>query len=214
MRFHTNSFRWISDPIPSGHPETLARAEERLGLRLPLSVCEWYGDVDGRHILSKYSNHDHALVPNDFERVEVDGKSIIIILIENQAVCRWGFELDGTDDPPVHVDFRPHANELLLYSRTFSEFTYVRVFDFEALGDSDRMFSKTRHPLTKDELRALEGSYTIEPRSWGWPSNITYRFSNTLGRITIWQSERQADWNLSAISPEALVQLKQSANLA
>ena|SRR5882724_304034 len=214
MKFHTNSFRWISDPTPSGHPETLARTEERLGLRLPLSVREWYGDVDGRHILSKYSNSDHALVPNDFELVDVGGKSLVIVLIENQGVCRWGFELDGTEDPPVHVDFRPHARELFLYSRTFSEFTYVRVFDFEALGDSDRSFWVLRRPLTNDELRSLESNYTAEPRSWGWPSAITYRFSSALGRITIWQSERQSDWNLSAASPEALVQLKRSANLA
>jgi hypothetical protein len=214
MRFHTNSFRWISDPIPSGHPETLDRTEERLGLRLPLSVREWYGDVDGRHILSKYSNRDHALLPSDFGRVEVGGKSLVIVLIENQSVCRWGFELDGTDDPPVYVDFRPHAKDLFRYSQTFSEFTYVRVFDFEALGDSDRMFWITRQPLTNDELRSLEGSYTVESRSWGWPSDITYRFSSTLGRITIWQSERQADWSLSATSPEALIQLQQSINLA
>jgi len=123
MQYHANSVRRISDAIPAGYPEGLARAEKRLGVRFAPSVHEWYGEIDGNDLLSTYSNKDRALAPDEFELVRMDGKSLVIIMVENQAVCRWAFEVDGTDDPAVHVQLKPWSGRLFRFARTFSEFT-------------------------------------------------------------------------------------------
>jgi hypothetical protein len=207
-----NTLGLTSAPVATGQPNLLAKAEEQLGVPLPASIREWYGEVDGRYVLSKYSNRDWALSPHEFKLVNVNGKPLVIIMHENQGVCWWGFELDSSDDPPVYCNLDPPPDKLFLYASTFSEFTYVRVFDFDGFCDDDRFLMEIREPLSHADVHWLETNFTVEPRSSGWPSTVTYRFSSTHGRVTIWQSDRQADWNLSASSANALDQLKRSVS--
>ena len=131
MRYHAKTIDLVSEPVPAGNEQSVILAERRLGVRLPESVREWYSEVDGRNLLSKYSNNDWALNPDEFKRVELCGKELVTFLVENQGVCWWGFELNGSDDPPVHVNLDPPPDNLFQYAATFSEFTYVRVFDFD-----------------------------------------------------------------------------------
>jgi hypothetical protein len=208
MQYHADSLRRISDAIPSGHPDDLTRAEKRLGVRFAPSVREWYGEIDGNDLLSTYSNMDRALTPDEFELVRIGGKSLVIVMVENQAVCRWGFEVDEADDPAVHVQLKPWSGPLFRFARRFSEFTYVQIFDFAPFRRKDAFFSRSRKPLTDEDLEWLSGNLAAEPWTLGWPSDVTYRFASPLGQIIIWQSERESYWNLYGATEDSLLQLK------
>src|SRR5262245_65073844 len=104
MRFHAKTIGLMKKPPSRGNEQSIVLAERRLGIRLPESVREWYSEIDGRNVLSKYSNDDWALDPSEFARVEVCGKELVKFLVENQDVCWWGFELNGSDDLPVQVN--------------------------------------------------------------------------------------------------------------
>ena len=97
---------------------------------------------------------------------------------------------------------------LLAYSQSFSEFTFVRVFDFEGFWDSERCSMDTFEPVNEEDLRVLASEFQQQPRSRGWPGTDTYRYSCELPRITIWQSDGQSDWIMSGRSPSDLAQLK------
>jgi len=209
MRYNAKTIDMLRKPISVGKEPSIIFAERKLGIRLPESVREWYSEIDGRNVLSKYSNDDWALDPSEFARVEVCGKELVKFLVENQDVCWWGFELNGSDDPPVQVNLDPPPDNLFQYAATFSEFTYVRVFDFDGWYDEDRFLLEIREPLQQATIRWLESRFVSEPRSFGWPGTTTYRFSSSLGRVVIWQSEGQAEWILTAPSSTALDNLKQ-----
>lgn len=209
MKYHSAAFGLIGQPVACGLEQKLSVAEQQLGLSLPTSVREWYTAVDGQALLAKYSNDDTALAPMEFKVIEIGGRRLVQFLIENQGVCWWGFELNGSDDPPVFVDFDPPPDKLFLYANTFSEFTYLRVFDFDGWWDADRFALETRPPLTEPARRWLDENQTAKPRSLGWLGAGTLRYSSPLGRIVIWESEGQADWILSCPSARSLQQLKE-----
>lgn len=208
MRYHTKTQSLLDMPASAGHNDLVSHAEQKLGLRFPESVREWYSVIDGRQVLATYSNADSALDPAQFERVSVCGKDLVKVLVENQGVCWWGFELNGSEDPPVYVNLDPPPDTILEYASTFSQFTYVRVFDFGAWFQDDRFVLETREPVREAALRELREMFEVEPISLGWPGTTNYRFSSPLGRIIIWHGEEQADWILSAPSTSAFDQLK------
>lgn len=210
MEHHSKTLHFIEKPIGTGSVDEILAAESRLGIQFPSSVREWYAEVDGRLVLAKYSNDDIALCPSEFRLETVDGKRLVVFLIENQGVCWWGFDLDGGEDPPVYVNLDPPPDQLFQYSASFGEFTFVRVFDHEGFWDPDRMSLETYRTLTPDDLETLRMLFVEEPQSLGWPGTVVYRFRTDQGRITIWQSDEQSDWNLSAVSPDSLVELQSS----
>ena len=209
MRYHKRTLKLLGNCYPAGEPERARAAEARLGITLPASVREWYADLDGRSVLGTYSNDDCPVPPEEFECMQFGGMTLIKVLVENQAVCWWGFVLDGSDDPAVYVNMDPPPDDLHLYSDSFSEFTYVRVFDNHGLWDEDRMSMHICGPLAADDLVALEDRFNSEPKSDGWPASVTHRYSDPLGRITIWSGPLQSDWILSADSGSALGALRE-----
>jgi hypothetical protein len=114
----------------------------------------------------------------------------------------------------VYLNFDPLPSVLFAYSRTFSEFTYVQVFDFDGWRDRECSLIEVKEPVQDDTIEWLENTFTSEPKSLGWPDSITYRFSCHLGRIVIWQSQYQADWVLFAPSARALSQLERLVDQA
>src|SRR5262249_3722945 len=129
MRYNAKTTDMLRKPVPVGDDLSIILAERSLGISLPESVREWYSEIDGRGVLSRYSNDDWALDPMQ------------------QATIRW-----------------------------------------------------------------LESRFVSEPQSVGWPGVTTYRFSTSLERIIIWNSEGQADWILTASSSDALDHLKQQVS--
>jgi hypothetical protein len=209
MNYHARTLAAMRKPRAVVQGQSVAATEMRLATRFPTSVRQWYEEINGRELLAKYSNEDRAIDPRDFRIVTVGDRAVVPVLVENQDVCWWGFELDGSDDPPVYVNFDPLPNVLFAYSSTFSEFTYVRIFDFDGWRDQERSLIEITEPVQDATMEWLANTFTREPRSLGWPASMTYRFSCQLGRIVIWQSEQQADWVLSARSARALSQLKE-----
>ncbi|MGB5492764.1 MAG: SMI1/KNR4 family protein [Woeseiaceae bacterium] len=211
MEYHSKTLDFIGKPLGIGNADEVAAGERRLGISFPVSVREWYTEVDGREILAKYSNDDPALSPTEFRLETVENRRLVIFLIENQGVCWWGFDLDSGDDPPVYVNLDPPPDKLFQYSQSFSEFTFVRVFDHEGFWDSERCSLDTFRPLSPGDLTSLRERFVEEPQSSGWPGNEVYRFRADQGRITIWQGDGQSDWRLSGHSPDALAKLKSVA---
>ncbi len=86
-------------PADGYDEQSLSAAEERLHLRLPPSLREWYG-LAGRRA-DVWSHQDHFLSPEDL-RIEDER---LVIYVENQSVVRWTISLEdiASDDPPVFV---------------------------------------------------------------------------------------------------------------
>lgn len=78
-------------------PDVLARAEERLGARVPAALRDYYL-VAGREKRFNTSC-DRLLPPSDWA---VDNRRLVFMQ-ENQAVCCWGVSIrnPSSDDPPV-----------------------------------------------------------------------------------------------------------------
>jgi hypothetical protein len=199
-----------------GSNDAVLECEARLGLRLPASVREWFGPLNGHELLTRYSNQDRGIHPRDFALVKHGPCLLVRILEENQGCCWWAFELDGSDDPPVHVGVEP-SDPLIRHSPTFSEFVYLRMFDFGwwdspmgVLDLEERVLIETREPLRPASLEWLRRNFNCEPGSIGWPTPLTHRFKSSAGRIVIWADTDQADWVLAAPTPRRLAKLVRS----
>lgn len=218
MSCHDRALKLLAQLLPAGPMDAVLECEARLGLRLPASVREWFGPLNGAELLGRYSNTDRAVLPRDFEVVKLGARPMIIVLHENQSVCWWAFEFDGSDDPPVHVNVNPPPDDLTQYAPTFSEFVYVRMFDFgwwpHADGsrndeEPERSLIEVRDALRADSLAWLRANFTSDPGSLGWPPEaITHRFSSGPMRIVIYETDGEADWVLSGPSARAVEVLR------
>src|SRR4051812_5998996 len=81
-------------------PRRLDAAEDRLGLRLPVALREWYERLGRRGEV--WSVQDTLLPP---EELRVRG-GLLVFSVENQAVWYIGVGMGdlATDDPPVTID--------------------------------------------------------------------------------------------------------------
>jgi hypothetical protein len=210
LKFYDRTLKRIGRVVPSRKSEEVDDAERILGLKIPAAIREWYSAIDGRSILEKYSNDDHALPPAEFELVTDGEHRLVKFMIENQGVCWWGFPTDERDDPPVYVNMDAPPDNIFEYSSCFTEFVYTRVFDYDRFWDGRRCSMDICDPLTIEDISFLESEFETEPQSGGWPVITTYRFSSRLGRITIWAGDQQSDWIMSANSPEELAALRES----
>ncbi|MGW7256401.1 SMI1/KNR4 family protein [Streptomyces sp. NPDC054834] len=79
----------------------LDAAEERLGFRLPVAMCEAYLLLGRRKDLT--SNHDVLLSPAELYVDEA--REALVFRHENQGVASWGILLDSLqdDDPAVFI---------------------------------------------------------------------------------------------------------------
>lgn len=133
-RLATREDRWslLTDFVAEWHtplqegdgysPEELNAAEQRLGLKLPLALREWYQLAGKRTDL-------FAIDPYDFTKpqelsIEEDDQNILWLFSETQAIVDWGIRQQDLmlDDPPVYSENSYASDELLLSNRTFSEF--------------------------------------------------------------------------------------------
>ena len=129
--------------------ESLERAEERLGLRLPLALREYYLALGALAELNQA--HNRLLGPGKWF---VDAGKLVF-LVENQAVVYWGVE--ATDqpqaDPPVFqgVNRQPEPIEWHPEHERCSEFLLVMLHwqavtgGLEFLGTADVGVEVVRH---------------------------------------------------------------------
>ncbi len=215
MNFHARTIEFLGSSPAAGDASGVLDAEALLGIDFPAAVREWYVEIDGRTLLEKHSNQDPARAPLDFALEMIDGRRLVVFQIENQGVCWWAFDPDSGDDPAVYVNLDPWTegdpkpDKVFLYTPTFSDFTFIRAFDFEGFHDPDRTHAEICRPLEEEDLGVLRGRFAEQPRSRGWPGDEQYRFQAENGRITIWSWD-QADWNLTADSAKGLDELIRS----
>jgi hypothetical protein len=218
LKYHQKAYDLLTqEPVISSRAlELLARIEQQCGIVLPQSVREWYSFEGAVQILATHSNRDHPTPLDRLGKIEqirhnADSRdsatgSHLLIMTENQGVCRWAIELDGSDDPPVvvkmdsasEVPWQPCAD-------TFSTFVYTQVWDWQRLGGP--ILCAQDRPLTQDVLCVLRQRFAEGPTTYGWPGSESHRFGHYGQRILIWSSEEQADWFLSAATPELLLKL-------
>jgi hypothetical protein len=142
LRYHQRTFTLLGhQPARSSFlEEKIGGLEKELGRPFPGSVREWYTLAGATSLLAEYSNDDHVVPLDQLSRVEavesVDdvkvpgGCRIVVVLLENQDVCKWGFTLDSDDDPAVVVcdNHYLHPRWHLCADR-FSTFVYTRIWD-------------------------------------------------------------------------------------
>jgi len=74
----------------------------------------------------------------------------------------------------------------------------VFVFDQPGLVQSQN------DPLSSEALTILGRSFSEDPRTFGWPGTVQYRFSGIGQGVLIWASETQADWFVGARDASSL----------
>lgn len=219
MSFHAKTLKLLGlAPVTS--PSAVAELdaiERRIGRRLPLSVREWYSRDDACELLDRYSNGDPPLDPREFgiPREDTHGagphdllaSNLIVFRYENQAVCVWAFELDGSEDPPVYVDVETQFRCWTKCTPTFSDHLHCWMWDYTLVLTVDLLVAAVNPPLSQTALDFLRANFDVGPATFGWPGHTQFRFSREKQRVLVWAAEDQADWWLAADDQESLRQL-------
>jgi hypothetical protein len=96
--------RWYARPLSDddGHaPADIEHAEQRLGVRIPGALVEWY-ELVGRRLRGV---QDH---PTSLDALALEG-GYVRLWSENQAVWTLVTTLDAGEDPPCLVDDQTYA---------------------------------------------------------------------------------------------------------
>jgi hypothetical protein len=178
--------------------------ERRLGIRLPISVREWYCNAEAYDILAKYSNQDWPIPLGEFAVKEWEGHQLLPFKYENQGVCVWAIRLDGPDDPPVYVDVDSNGAQWTMQAPTFSAYVYACVWDYVFVLDQPGLVQAQNKPLSPETVDQLRASFSEQPPTFGWPGNTQHRFAGKDQAILIWAGEDQADWFVGARDAKSL----------
>lgn len=205
--YHRATFDLLGD-LPrtsAGAIAELERAEQRLGMRLPSSLREWYSYDGALTILASHSNDDPPIPVEEFSLTDSDAGRLIPIRRENQGVCTWAVVLDGSDDPPVMVDVDSDGAMWQPFARDFSTYVYTCVWDYCVVLSQAAMVQAQNVPLSPRSLHALQGLFDEGPRTFGGPGSTQYRFSGDQHGILIWATDHgQADWFVGAADVTSL----------
>lgn len=221
LQYHRAAIEMLPAPpvFSPKNADTIAEREKQLRRVLPASVREWYSLDRSIDLLREYSNCDSPIDldqlgapaedwygsgPRDFLKDD-----LLWIMTENQGVCNWAVQLDGTDDPPVmvEVDSAPNENWCKLAS-SFSEFIYCQIWDHP---QDVAQCGAQESDLAATDLELLQRHFKSGPTTSAWPGSINRRFTSADGRILIWFAEDHgADWFLYANSAEQMERLIRS----
>ena len=183
----------------------LERTEQRLGIRLPPSVREWYSNDDALPILAAHSNDDPPIPLREFSLTESTVGRLILIRHENQGVCTWAILLDGSDDPPVLVEVDSDGTVWQPCAEEFSTYVYTCVWDYHVVRNQPALVQAQNGPLSPQALLALQELFAERPTTVGWPGNAQYRFDGGQHGVLIWSMEAQmADWFVGAADASSL----------
>jgi len=208
--FHKATFRLLgAEPIVSAAAESeIQVAERRLGMRLPASVREWYSHAGGIDLLRRFSNQDCPIPLREFLIVEWEAQRLVPFKNENQGVCVWAVDLDGSDDPPVFVDVDSNGTRWTMQCSTFSAYVYSCIWDHVFVFDQLGLVEAQNDPLSPETETELAAKFAEQPSTFGWPGNTQHRFMAKDQAILIWSGDDQADWFVAArdaISLDALL---------
>jgi hypothetical protein len=206
MSFHDSTFRLLGGSLcvsPAAQKQ-LDESELRLGITLPTSVREWYERESAIRVLVENSNDDPPIDVSKFELASWQSKTLMPIRRENQGVCTWAVEIDGTEDPAVFVAVDNNGMHWNLVADKFSDYVYSCVWDYQVVLKQIGLVQAQNCRLTKIARNLLLEALTPVLTTHGWPGSTQFRFSNPRFGVLIWDSEGQADWFVGACDAESL----------
>lgn len=206
MSLHDETFRLLG-VTPSKSPSAvneLEEAERRLGVTLPTSIRDWYERDSAIRILAEHSNTDPPIEVHDFELISWQSRTLLPIRYENQGVCTWAVDLDGSDDPQVLVDVDTDGKEWCLQAPRFSQYVYSCVWDHKMVFQQPAVVAAQNCELTEAAIGELARRFKAELITHGWPGRTQHRFQRSTQTILIWTTEGQADWNIAAANAASL----------
>ena len=161
---------WHS-PLQAGDGYSAAEldaAEQRLGLKLPVVLRECYGFA-GRFI-ETFSVDPYAFTYLNELSIEEDGREMLWLFAETQAIVSWGIRLKDLtqDDPPVYSENTYASAEPFLANKTFSEFVLQTVVHQTAC------FTEIGGNASGKENTAAIVIANFQPLglpAWHWPSD-------------------------------------------
>lgn len=182
---------WFGQLGPAdGYDEPSIRAaEERLNLRLPPSLREWYA-LAGRRA-DVWSRQDHFLSPQEL-RIEDER---LVIYVENQSVVNWAIPLEDMthDDPPVFVSDPQDSEEWIEESPAVSMFALSQMLLNVKFAESTPCSANGE--ATRGSLIAIRRNYqTLGFPDLNWPPGPTRIYGGqdlvieTNGESWIWVS--------------------------
>jgi hypothetical protein len=207
----TIEFMGITPEIDTSAVQAFDNLEKRLSRRLPASLKEWYSLKNALdNILGNqdkvFSIHQLA---DDPLKILADHK--LFLIDENQNVCGWALDLNGTDDPPVLIsdeDFdRWHD-----FTDTFSDFVFIRAWDYQWSDGYYLQAKQVDANFAPDLVNHLGNHYTELPISHGgfWryiPSAKVYRFMRGQKRVLLTLQGDGVTWELRTNEYDDLVSL-------
>jgi hypothetical protein len=213
--YHPKSFDLLKakPKICKENLECLDRIERMRNFRFPEAFKEWYS-LEGAVALLKHGGmHPYPIEvlvsPQELGnsgQVDYAALGLLPFLYEEQGVCHWALQLDGSQDPPVLVEVDSEPEYIWqTCSPNFSTFVYCAIW--EQIGESESWIQAQDVELKREDLNFLRQTFVEEPSTFGWPGENNYRFSRADQKILIWARKGSSDWCLSAKTSESLRQL-------
>jgi hypothetical protein len=206
MAWHTRTFGLLGFESQASAAAEVAvhQAERRLGMSLPPSVRDWYVREDALRILAEHSNGDPPVPLTEFAVLNWQSRRLLPFRHENQGVCTWAIDVNGSDDPPVYVDVDTDGREWQLLAPGFSQYVYSCVWDYRLVFGQPGLVEAQNRALSPSALGILGSGFRQEVQTHGWPGSTQYRFHRDRQAILIWDGPGQADWFVAAPTAETL----------
>jgi hypothetical protein len=173
-------------------------------MSLPRSVRDWYEREDAVKILADHSHADPPIPTKDLAVLNWQSHKLLPFRHENQGVCTWAIDLNGSDDPPVYVDVDSNGREWQLLASSFSQYVYSCVWDYRLVFGQPGLVQAQNAALSPSVRGTLATLFGEEIQTHGWPGSTQYRFHRKGQAILIWDSPGEADWFVAAPTAEAL----------
>ncbi len=162
-------------------------AEQRLGLKLPLALREWYWLGGKRKDLTAVQNFLRS--PGRLYLREEDGARVLYFYTENQGEPSWGALASdlGLDDPPVYLD-----ETGAIENQTLSEFiTQMVVLETACFGGA----YDGNGPANPEALEAVRRNFVrLGFPDWHWPADQVRLYGESDVLIEIEKSKDGYQW--------------------
>ena len=218
LRYHQASFDLLNIVPLESAPAVAAidACERRIGRPLPRALREWYSLQGVAKPVSRQNrsvpiNQIEIETPDADQTSSTDEKSVplLIIMHENQGVCRWGVRLNGSEDPATMVQLvTTPSSRWQSYADHYSTLIFTEIWDWHT--DELSGMAAIDEPPSEATLAFLNTNYVEGPRTYNWPARTTYRWHAPDVRILIWAGEQQADWFVHAKTVGRLEQVCRS----
>jgi hypothetical protein len=206
MSYHDATFRLLgkNTDISAAAKLMFNESEHRLGIKMPMSLREWYERESAIVVLADCSNQDPPIEVSRFKIVAWHGKRLMPIRNENQGVCTWAVEIDGGENPAVLVEVDSNGTHWDVLANSFSEYVFSCVWDYKLVHMQPALVQAQNIKLSGAAIDLLSREFVPVLSTRCWPGSAQYRFQGSGCGVLIWDSPEQADWFVGARDAESL----------